>query len=300
MPTLGSKRCRSTLCGDQGGVVYVEFLLVFPPLFLLFLVILQSAILRATDIGVRHAASSSVRSAVVVLPDDPYAYEGQGKNLITMDSSCRDGFFGKFSKLLEKLGVSAFKMPPDGKCSGGPRLEAIRFAAIMRMLPFSPNPQSILPRSIGRVFDGLGKVGWIGGAAAYSYGATAVTFPDKPGSDKMKPNLRWTKEQEPVTVRVSYLAHCGIPIARFFMCDSGYSLAIGKDVDFWKRGFKGSMAARKRIKSQLGTLQAMGPSVGNRMIYTVLIFSGERFTVLSADATLPLNSASYNYQTKDD
>ena len=57
-------------------------------------------------------------------------------------------------------------------------------------------------------------------------GATAVTFPDDKNPKKQRANLDWSTSKT-VTVRVSYLAHCGIPLARFFMCDSGRSLASG-------------------------------------------------------------------------
>ena len=282
---------------DGKGTVYVEFLLVFPPLFLLFLVILQSAILRATDLGLRHAASGAARSAIVIIPDDPVAYEGAPQNLISLQSSCSEGFVGKFHKVLGKLGVNSRMLPDDGKCLGGPRMSAIRFAAIMKMLPFSPNPQSILPTSLHSSIEALGTMGWLAGAAAYSYGATAVTFPKAPGSSQERDSYTFTDNEE-VTVRVSYLAHCGIPIARFFMCDSGRSLFSKFDTDAHKRDLGGTRAARKRIKDAQSVLDKMSLSVGNRAIYFSLLVSGERFQVLSREATLPLNSAPYSYQVK--
>ena len=179
-------------------------------------------------------------------------------------------------------------------------MSAIRFAAIMRMLPFSPNPQSIAPQFLRGALDGLGTAGWIAGAAAYSYGATAVTFPEAPDSEKNRASLSWS-DNEDVTVRVSYLAHCGIPIARFFMCDSGHSLFLGKDLDFYRRDFKGMVAANKRVTDSKKTIASnMSQGVGNRTFFLALLFSGERFMVLSADATLPLNSAPYAYQEKKD
>ena len=245
---------------NSKGAVYVEFLLVFPPILLLFLFILQSAIIRATDIGVRHAASSAVRSAIVVLPDDPVAYEGHAMNTIFMDSGCSDGFVGKFRKLLETLKFQGVALPESGNCPGGPRMSAIRFAAAMRMLPFSPNPTEILPESLRGSANSFGQVGWLAGAAAYSYGATAVTFPESPKSDKQRTNLSWS-DGDNVTVRVSYLAHCGIPIARFFMCDSGRALLVGKDIDLFQRGFRGHRTAQKRIDGSLPTLKSMGKAV---------------------------------------
>lgn len=284
---------------DNKGAVYVEFLLVFPPIFLLFLVILQSAMLRATDIGVRHAASGAARSAIVVLPDDPIAYNNEVKDQIKMDSDCSEGFSGKFRKVLGKLGMESFDVPKSGKCPGGERLAAIRFGAIMRMLPFSPNPKNILPAALSEGLGTLGPSGWLAGAAAYSYGATAVTFPEEPGSAKPKEDLTWGHQDE-VTVRVSYLAHCGIPIARFFMCDSSYSLAANLDTELYKRDFKGFQAAQKRIKGSQSALAQMQVSVGSPSILLGLMMSGERFRVLSADASLPLNSAPYAYKNKKD
>lgn len=286
---------------DNKGAVYVEFLLVFPPLFLLFLVILQSAIIRATDIGLRHAAASTVRSAIVVLPDDPYAYEGHTRNRIFQDSSCSEGFVGKLHTLLGKLGSHSMAIPEAGKCLGGPRMSAIRFAAIMRMLPFSPNPQSIAPGALGDSIRAFGTAGWIAGAAAYSFGATAVTFPEGPGSKKNRASLSWSDNEEEVTVRVTYLAHCGIPIARFFMCDSSHSLFLGADLDFFPRDFKGKLTAHTRIQSSKATIaNNMSLGVGSPALFLALMASGERFMVLSADATLPLNSAPYTYKEKKD
>lgn len=296
---------------DTKGVVYVEFLLVFPPLLLLFLFILQSAIIRATDIGVRHAASATVRSAIVVLPDDPIAYGGQNQNQLVTAPKCSDGFVSKFKSVMNKLGTSSDAPPERGKCPGGPRLEAIRFAAVMRMLPFSPNPKSILPRSLHGGLDATGTAGWLAGAAVYSYGATAVTFLEAEDSTERKDNgnqkgnkkrtekksLKWNHE-EPVTVRVSYLAHCGIPIARFFMCDSSHSLHAGKNVELRKRDLKGKHAVNRRVQETKPTIDSMKKSVGDRYVFTALLLSGERYVVLSADATLPLNSAPYTYQAK--
>ncbi len=279
----GSSDEAISLSADRRGVVYVEFLLVFPPLFLLFLVILQTAILYATDLGVSHAASATVRSAIVVLPDDPIAYDGQPLNLITESSECSEGFAGRMHKLLGKLGVNSLSVPDDGKCLGGARMEAIRFAAIMRMLPFSPNASTFLPRKLRGVLNTLGQVGWITGAAAYSYGATSVSFPLVAGSEKLRPFNVFT-DDEPVTVRVSYLAHCGIPIARFLMCDSSHRLALGFGVD----------------KERVAVAKTLAKGSGSPTILLGLIASGERFRILRADATLPLNGANYSFQKKED
>src|SRR6185436_6787073 len=64
------------LLRDQRGAAYVEFLLAFIPLFIMFLGMVQMALMYAGDLVVRHAATTAARAAVVVLPDDPQYYGG--------------------------------------------------------------------------------------------------------------------------------------------------------------------------------------------------------------------------------
>jgi hypothetical protein len=61
---------------DEQGAVYVEFLLAFLPVFLLFLAICQAAFLVAGKLVVNHAALVGARAAIVVLDDDPQHYDG--------------------------------------------------------------------------------------------------------------------------------------------------------------------------------------------------------------------------------
>jgi hypothetical protein len=68
--------------GERGteGAIYVEFLLAFMPLFVLFLGIVQLFDLDVTWIIANHAAQLAARTAVVVLPDDPSYYDGAEVN----------------------------------------------------------------------------------------------------------------------------------------------------------------------------------------------------------------------------
>jgi hypothetical protein len=59
---------------DRRGAVYVEFLIVFLPLFVLFMSLVQFAFVQVANIVTKHAAVSAVRAAIVVLPDDPMFY----------------------------------------------------------------------------------------------------------------------------------------------------------------------------------------------------------------------------------
>lgn len=289
------------LQGDKRGVVYVEFLLVFPPLFTLFLVILQWSILGAASLGVQHAASSAVRSAIVVLPDDPVAYDNKPIYSVRVDASCSEGFVGKFNKLISKIGLQSGALPEDGKCPGGPRMDAIRFAAITRMIPFAPNASSILPAGMAGLVESLGTAGWLAGAALYSYGATAVNFPMAPGSETMVQTLGGMlaiDQTKPLTVRVNYLAHCGIPIARFLMCESSHKLGFGIDTSDLPADFESLQQAYEERNDRAPAMDQLALGVGNHTILTGLLLSGERFMLLSADATLPMNSAPYAYKVK--
>lgn len=280
----------ASLYRERKGAVHVEFLIVFMPLFVLFLCIMQSALLRATHLGVQHAASTAVRAAIVLLPDDPAEYEGEGINKIER-TSCNDGFLGKVHKLLDTVKLDPRALPEDGECPGGPRMSAIRFAAIMKMLPFAPNPQSIAPKTFRGFIEDLGIVGWVAGAVAYSYAATSVTFPAEPGADKLKTDGEFSRDGSPnLTVRVSYLAHCGIPIARFLMCDTSSELRRDKSDDDFRK---------ERLSASQAGIDELGEGVGSHTLLLGLLFSGKRFRVLRADATLPINNAPYEYKAKE-
>jgi len=54
---------------DRRGVVFVEFLIAFVPMWTFFLCVVQLALIAHADLIVKHAADSAARSAVVVLPE---------------------------------------------------------------------------------------------------------------------------------------------------------------------------------------------------------------------------------------
>lgn len=56
------------------GAVYVEFLIVFLPLFVLFMSLVQLAFVSVANLVTKHAAVTACRAAIVVLPDDPAFY----------------------------------------------------------------------------------------------------------------------------------------------------------------------------------------------------------------------------------
>jgi Flp pilus assembly protein TadG len=68
-----------TLGRDCRGVVMLEFLVAFVPVLVLFLGVLQLALLAVAQLAVQHAAIAGARSASVVLDDDPAAYGGEAR-----------------------------------------------------------------------------------------------------------------------------------------------------------------------------------------------------------------------------
>jgi hypothetical protein len=65
-----------SVAGRSGGAVYVEFLIAFLPLLVLFECLLQLAALEVARLATQHAATCGARAAAVVLPDDPGQYSG--------------------------------------------------------------------------------------------------------------------------------------------------------------------------------------------------------------------------------
>lgn len=59
---------------DARGAIYVEFLIAFMPVFVMFLGLVQLADLHQASVIVGHSAIMAARSAVVVLHDDPQYY----------------------------------------------------------------------------------------------------------------------------------------------------------------------------------------------------------------------------------
>ena len=67
-------KARSSVATDRRGAVFVEFLIAFFPIGLLFLCLCELANLYAADLVVRHAAVRVARAGAVVFPDNPASY----------------------------------------------------------------------------------------------------------------------------------------------------------------------------------------------------------------------------------
>jgi hypothetical protein len=61
----------------DAGAVYVEFLIAFMPLLILFMCLWQMSRMYTTSLAVQHAATTAARSGAVVFADDPANYGGE-------------------------------------------------------------------------------------------------------------------------------------------------------------------------------------------------------------------------------
>lgn len=73
------------LSKDARGAIYVEFLIVFMPIFVMFMSLVQFAFVQTANIVTKHAAVQAARAAIVVLPDDPNFYGNIPVNKVAGD-----------------------------------------------------------------------------------------------------------------------------------------------------------------------------------------------------------------------
>jgi len=275
---------------DERGVVYVEFIIAFMPLFLLFLAVCQLALLAAARLVVQHAALSGVRSAIVILDDDPKnelkLYGGAPRGSLSMGSpSASLGI----ETALAKLGlVPGAGHPPPGAWAGasaalveqatthqqGARMIPIREAAEFPLLSLAPNEASVVRPQEGSVAASLGSsvAGQLVFALGYSRAATVISV-HVGDSEQLAPEP--IARDAAVRVRVTYLYSCGVPLVRALMCSSLASL-FGSESE----GNVTPLGKRFDLAEDQGGLQRLaGP--------------GAFFMPLNAEATLPNQGAAY-------
>jgi hypothetical protein len=301
---------RGCLREDEGGAVYVEFLLAFIPLFTLFLGMTQMALLYTGNIVVRHAASMAARSAVVVLPDHPARYDGEPVNTFgagTGEASTADAA----SQLLDWAGLSGGDAPAAGTSTGGARWTAIRSAASIPLIAISPSMEQLVSdASVYRAIGGDPQDRAATGSLFYNRTALAVTFPTAPGAETLHPPGYTFGPDEEVTVRVTYLFHCGVPIASQLLCNSYGELLSGVPLDLEERralaSARGADASElasmdERIEHQSERLQQAQAGLSELEYVEVpwmgylMEDTGARFRVLRAEATLRNQGADYEY-----
>jgi hypothetical protein len=281
---------RNTLArsADARGVVLIEFLMAFVPVFVMFLGIVQLALLSVAKLVVQHAAVAGVRSAIVVLDDDPRFYGGTDRGDIGGTSTERSDSFEH--ALGTRLGTGNGAESAPSVSLGGPRMAAIRRVVHMKLAAIAPEPALIarllLPTSQGSVRDALGSMPgarlW-SGLAFYLPIATAVTFPVAEGADELIEGNVPAKGS--VTVRVTHLVPCLVPLVAGLMCQRLAWNPITRQL--WA-GLDSSTAQQRALREL-----RLAPGASDQLL---LGLTGLPMALLQAEATMPSQSALYFYR----
>jgi hypothetical protein len=287
---------------DTRGAVYIEFLVAFIPMFVLFLGLLQVSLIFIGKFVVRHAANRATRAAIVVLDDDPERYDGERENRVSYSDSGSLNPQDSVVSFLREVGGGEFS---SGRNRGSARLNAIRAAASIPLLAISPSfDQLVGRRNVERAIGGSGVSRAAVGAAVYNRAGMAVTFPTRPEGTNMRTSFR---EDDDVTVRVTYLFHCGIPIAAHILCDRYLSLRTGISLDAVRRvltsggnirqsaaAIRTAMLEQARVDRSQAGMDELGYAEMPELGFLTEL-GGSRFYVLRAEATLRNHGAPYRY-----
>lgn len=325
-----SETHRRELARDEGGAVYVEFLIAFFPIFILVLGLVQMALMYTAHLVVQHAASTAARAAIVVLPDDPARYDGASIGSL---ADGRPGGTNPLEAFLSMLGGAANvrvdlpnipvlgdlrfggsdpTSPRNVYASRNGRMSAIHAAANIPLASISPSIEQLFARGANvNVRDALGRnepALRAATALVYNQAAMAVTFPTGAGA-RTYSNSFGGRDQ-PVTVRVTYMFHCAVPIARVIMCKDPVTLRFGESGaarafgDAVRRGDPaGIVGGYVGVAAAEAAEIAAHPELGELTVaplYSLMLATsgtGQRYVVLRGEATLPMQGASYTYRT---
>ena len=243
---------KSTLATSARGVVYVEFLLCFIPVFMLFLGVVQLALISGAKLVVKHAAYRGARSASVVLADDPKFYDDEeigflGQEENKNESEGSDGSSNgsaanesKTTKLADtvtdtldkdfdldiKAGLQLAKSAPSGQ-----RNADVRRAVYMPLCAITPGwdaikemlggEESAPSLAAGISDDRASRIA--AGLLIYNDASTAVRFPVDESADRFYQERVDTSDPD-ITVRVIHLFRCTIPLIAPIVCRSGRDL----------------------------------------------------------------------------
>jgi hypothetical protein len=289
---LLSGLARRVASSDARGAVYVEFLVAFFPVFMLFLATIQLSLLTAARLVVQHAATSSVRSAVVILSDAPGELgEAPRGSLTEGDASS----VTNAADLLETFGVpgasnglgSASDDDANRITQRGARMVPIRASAYFPLFALSPDSSVLEGQPADNVERSLSSELARRAAAAFAYvrAATVVTVLDRPGSEQLPERI---ERKAPVTVRVTYAMHCGVPLARRLVCNALSDLVAREE------------SASDDSDDEVVNLVRRFGEVEDRSGFERLATSGERFIVIEGEATLPNQGADYEPEVEEE
>ncbi|MGB8221198.1 MAG: hypothetical protein WCF10_01365 [Polyangiales bacterium] len=252
-----------SLSTDQRGVVFLEFLIAFVPLWAFFLCVVQLAFIMQANLMVKHSADAAARSAVVVLPDDPAEYGGEPEMSIDRNPVTSSDIIRVLARVGSQLrnssstGVRGSDFSDETLANlGRSRLNTIRLAAHIPLIPLAPvNVGHDASPSLAKSIGGARK---IMSALYYQPFALAVTFPGLQESSAKGPEI---------TVRVTYAYQCTVPFARKILCQTSRDLQAVEALD-----------------------EAFFPLARS--------FVGGRFRALQHETTLMIQDAPYEYRVR--
>lgn len=282
---------RVPLACDTGGVVYVEFLIAFVPIFIFFLAMVQLSLIAVARIVVQHAAVRGVRAAVVVLDDDPARYDNAARGDLRAGT---DADAGGEKAIGDAVGAKE-ETPPDVEQlhHDGARMAAVARAVHVPLAAIAPGPtwifeaSGVTDRSVDRAlgYTPLGRL--LYGLNFHLGLTTAITFPVEPGASKFHKGE--VTGVDLVTVRITHLFACSVPIAAHLVCGS-----LGWDLEHRRLGSLDG-AENDDVFTEL----ARAPGASK---HALLVLTGTPFALLRAEASLPAQEAPYLYasQRKDE
>lgn len=314
-----SSAARAELASDERGAVYVEFLLAFPPLFLLFLGLVQLGLLQGARLVVQQAAREGVRSAAVVLPDPHARYDGVPPHTLNDGSTAQTPQVTEADRapstgpndaapppggteliaLLTDL-VPSLELPDAvslGAETAPARVAAVRRAVYVRLSALTPDPRQLL-RAVPELSPLSGQLGLrqhdsvadaIGGSklarfalgmAGYNDTVTAVRFPKQRGGEEVH-EQDLSPPPDLLHLRVTYLFRCSIPLVSALLCQRLTDLGVDPKKD--------EISAATSDPLLAADLEAI-PARGRLRL---LALSQQRFFVLREEASFPYQHAPY-------
>jgi hypothetical protein len=285
---------RSDLVRCDRGAVYLEFLIAFFPVFLLFLGTVQLAFVSAAHLVVREAAARACRTAIVILDDDPGRHSTPRGAL--NGPAPEPGFF---DRVRSALGLGE----PTAQGPAGSRLAIIRAAAYVPLTALSP-PADWAMGALGESRSNLEQavqtnavrfaVGYF-----YNYAGAVVTLRDEPGSDELASDP--VAPDANVTVHVTYLYYCAVPLVSALICDTLPGLLGGHAVDAALQRLREDptqiLDVLEQLEEDVAPAQRLARELGraeNPAVLSALLLGSGYFAVLEAEMTLPNQGARYH------
>lgn len=302
---------RRSLVKDTRGAIYVEFLIVFIPFFIMVLGMMQIALMYAAHLAVQHTAAVAARAAIVVFPDCEYRYDGAPKYDVN-GGGRGDDPASILSSVFGAGGSPGIPGLGGGGARGGARVNAVRFAASLPMVAASPSLQELEGDASPARQNLLGAIGGTTspavrlalGALGYNQVAVAVNFPARADDRSASLQTRFSRRQQ-LTTRVTYLFHCGVPIVSAMACDDAPAIfsgvpirqveqaarAAGLTAPEVRARLEAAASARERLARANWSLlnnELEGTGAGSGAAAAFLLATRGNFSVIRAEATLPL------------